>query len=537
MALPINIEDLLNRRKIESNRIEFKKGWNPTDIYRTIGAFANDFDNLGGGYILVGVEEENGVAKRPVAGVNVDSIDGILKQMVGFNNLIEPYYMPRTSVEEIDGRIILVIWIPAGVNRPYAVPADVLAKVKKPVYCVRDGSSSIVAKGEVLDELRNLANRVPFDERPNPNIKMSDISMALLRDYLAKVDSRLEKTLFAQPLEQTMEQMDLMDGPTENRMLKNVAAMMFCEHPERIFRYAQVDIVIFPEGRVGDPNNFSETTIYGSVPQMIQGALTYMKNTVIREYVRKQKDVPESIRYYNYPVQALEEAIVNALYHRDYQQYEPVEISVEPEGIHILSFPGPDRSISRKAIEEGERMISRRYRNRRLGDFLKELDLTEGRSTGIPTMQEELRKNGSPRAVVETNDERSFINIFIPVHEGCGKLVILNNSKDVPIENRAYNWSKVDYDNNATDDVPKDVPKENISVPKEKSRVILNNTQAIIVDILRKNREATFDEISKLMGVSRKTIMRNIKFLKDNGFLERIGGRKEGYWKLNTFES
>lgn len=148
-----------------------------------------------------------------------------------------------------------------------------------------------------------------------------------------------------------------------------------------------------------------------------------------------------------------------------------------------------------------------------------------------------LRKNGSPRAVVETNDERSFINIFIPVHEGCGKLVILNNSKDVPIENSAYNWSKVDYDNNATDDVPKDVPKENISVPKEKSRVILNNTQAIIVDILRKNREATFDEISKLMGVSRKTIMRNIKFLKDNGFLERIGGRKEGYWKLNTFES
>lgn len=144
-----------------------------------------------------------------------------------------------------------------------------------------------------------------------------------------------------------------------------------------------------------------------------------------------------------------------------------------------------------------------------------------------------LRKNGSPRAVVETNDERSFINIFIPVHEGCGKLVILNSSKDVPIENSANDWPGVDYDNNATDNVP----KENVSVPKAKSRVILNNTQAIIVDILRNNREATFDELSKIMGVSRKTIMRNIKFLKDNGFLERIGGQKEGYWKLNTIES
>ena len=65
MALPINIEDLLNKRKIEGNRIEFKKGWNPTDIYHSICAFANDFDNLGGGYILVGVEQhDNGLAKR-----------------------------------------------------------------------------------------------------------------------------------------------------------------------------------------------------------------------------------------------------------------------------------------------------------------------------------------------------------------------------------------------------------------------------------------------------------------------------------------
>ena len=58
MAIPINIEDLLNKRKIESNRIEFKKGWNPDRIYRTICAFANDFDNIGGGYIVVGIEED-----------------------------------------------------------------------------------------------------------------------------------------------------------------------------------------------------------------------------------------------------------------------------------------------------------------------------------------------------------------------------------------------------------------------------------------------------------------------------------------------
>ena len=58
MALPINITDLLNKQKIEANRIEFKKGWNPESIYHSICAFANDFDDLGGGYILVGVDTD-----------------------------------------------------------------------------------------------------------------------------------------------------------------------------------------------------------------------------------------------------------------------------------------------------------------------------------------------------------------------------------------------------------------------------------------------------------------------------------------------
>lgn len=59
MALHLNIDDLLSARTVESDRIEYKQGWNPDAIYRSICAFANDFDNIGGGYILVGVEEED----------------------------------------------------------------------------------------------------------------------------------------------------------------------------------------------------------------------------------------------------------------------------------------------------------------------------------------------------------------------------------------------------------------------------------------------------------------------------------------------
>ena len=258
MALAINIDDLLNKQKIESNRIEFKKGWNPASIYHSVCAFANDFDDLGGGYIVVGVDtdEATGVAIRPVNGIPTEMIDGILQDMVGYNNKISPYYMPRTSVEEVDGKSVLIIWCPAGINRPYSVPENVTAKsITKEYFYIRSGTSSIIAKGEVLDELRELASRIPFDERGNPDIKVEDISTLLLREYLVKVGSKLVNELYTKPLESILEQMDLYVGPKENRMLRNVAAMMFCENPSKFFKRTQVEIVYFPEGRLNNPNS------------------------------------------------------------------------------------------------------------------------------------------------------------------------------------------------------------------------------------------------------------------------------------------
>lgn len=52
MTLPVNIEDVLHARTVESERVEFKQGWNPEAVLHTICAFANDFHNLGGGYIF-----------------------------------------------------------------------------------------------------------------------------------------------------------------------------------------------------------------------------------------------------------------------------------------------------------------------------------------------------------------------------------------------------------------------------------------------------------------------------------------------------
>ena len=117
MALPISIERLLDGHTVEGHRVEFKEGWNPDPIYRSICAFANDISNEGGGYIVIGVEEEDGLPIRPVKGVPLEQIEPLGKEMITFNNLIRPVYHPRTSTEVIDGKTVFVIWCPAGQDR------------------------------------------------------------------------------------------------------------------------------------------------------------------------------------------------------------------------------------------------------------------------------------------------------------------------------------------------------------------------------------------------------------------------------------
>lgn len=438
MALPINIEDLLNKRKVESNRIEFKKGWNPDKIYHTICAFATDLDNTGGGYILVGVEQaENGIAKRPVKGLPLESIDGILTDMVGYDskisssNLRSISYNTKVSVEEVDGKTILAIWVPTGPNRPYCVTESVVSKNKSPLkYYIRSKASTIEARGETLDEVRALANRIPFDERGNENITIDDISGLLVYEHLKTVKSKLAENFVSQPLMEILDEMDLLTGPTENRLIKNVAAMMFCEHPEKFFPVTQVDIVLFPQGSIENPDvMFEVPKIVGPVPKMIRETLSYLRTNVIKKRISKPTDNEKSDKVYNYPYQAFEEAVVNALYHRDYQEREPVEITVEPTHIDILSYSGPDRSITSDAIKAAKKLKARRYRNRRLGDFLKELDLTEGRATGIPTIQKSLRNNGSPKASIDTDDDRTYFLMTIPCREDFSDEVKIGNPR------------------------------------------------------------------------------------------------------------
>lgn len=81
MAIPTNIRTLLTGSVVEWARIEFKTTWDPEASLKTITAFANDLDNWGGGYIVIGVKEENGIPVKPYEGVSNDKVDAWQKDI------------------------------------------------------------------------------------------------------------------------------------------------------------------------------------------------------------------------------------------------------------------------------------------------------------------------------------------------------------------------------------------------------------------------------------------------------------------------
>jgi ATP-dependent DNA helicase RecG len=70
---------------------------------------------------------------------------------------------------------------------------------------------------------------------------------------------------------------------------------------------------------------------------ILKDALTFFKNAVIQERVVKHGERPEADHFFNVPYAALEEAVVNAVYHRSYEIREPIEVRVLPDKITVAS--------------------------------------------------------------------------------------------------------------------------------------------------------------------------------------------------------
>ena len=412
--LPINFNHLLRQRTIEGERVEYKAGWNPQRVLHTICAFANDFHNLGGGYVVLGVEERDGLPVLPPKGIPPDSIDAIQKELLNLgNSAIQPYYHPLTGTYEIDGRTLLVLWVPGGETRPYKAKVNLSKGRSEWAYFIRRHASTVRARGGDERELLSLAATVPFDDRYRQTASLDDLSHRLIRGFLRDIGSDLTAEAAGLSIDSLGQRMNIVGGPPEAMFPKNVGLLFFNDRPHDFFSATQIDVVWFPDGPGGD--HFEEKEFRGPLSIILSEAISYIERNYLKETVVKHPHKPEAERFWNFPIGAIEEALVNAIYHRSYEEREPVEVRITPQELVVLSFPGADRSIRMEDFRNGQ-AASRRYRYRRIGEFLKELELAEGRSTGIPKILRAMRQNGSPEPVFESDEDRTWFLVRLPVH-------------------------------------------------------------------------------------------------------------------------
>ena len=334
---------------------------------------------------------------------------------------------------EVGGQQVLVLWALGGSTRPYKAKISLGKDHKEYAYFIRKGASTIRAKGADETDLMSLAATVPHDDRINQQARLEDLSPALMQEYLQKVGSDLAKQAHELSLVELGRQMGVTGGPVEAVFPLNVGLMMFNPEPWRFFPAMQIDVVWFPKEGPGG-NKFSEKIFKGPIPRMLGDALDYIKRNLITETVIKQRGRAEADRVENFPYAAIEEAVVNAVYHRGYDTREPIEVRIEPGELFVISYPGPDRSVRLDQLRAG-RARPRRYRNRRIGEFLKELEFTEGRATGVPKIIDAMRNNGSPAPEFEFDEDHSYFMVRLPVHPAA--LVVASSpAKDAPTHGR-----------------------------------------------------------------------------------------------------
>ena len=300
----------------------------------------------------------------------------------------------------------------------------------------------------------------------------------------------------------------------------------------------------------------------------------------------KSADKAESDWVFNYPYAALEEALANAVYHRAYDIREPIEVRVEKNMIEIVSFPGPDRSVTQEGLKQ-YRVSNRRYRNRRIGDILKELHLTEGRNTGFGKILSALEENGSPKPEFETDEGHNYFITRLFVHEAFiekepkGAKVEPKGAevtqKGAEVESKGAKvgqkgaevgpkgaevglkgakveskGAKVEPKGAEVESKGAEVESKGAKVESKGAKVTQKGAEVDekgakvdpgrakkgtersleILDRMRENPYVTQVELMKEFNLSRKQIQNIIQYLRLNGLVEREGSNRSGKWMV-----
>ena len=161
---------------------------------------------------------------------------------------------------------------------------------------------------------------------------------------------------------------------------------------------------------------------------------------------------------------------------------------------------------------------SRRCRNRRIGEFLKELHLTEGRNTGFKKILDALVKNGSPLPEFETDEMHDYFITRLFVRNGFYDFDEIENITESSTEN---------VTENVTENLP-NATRKLLAEYSDKKRA-----KAIVLALaISSDSHITIEKMIRLIHATDRTVKRYLKEFQDAGALRRKGSDTSGEWLL-----
>ena len=380
---------------------------------KTVCAFANDFQSLGGGYVVIGVSEPEPGGKERVKGLSEQAIDAAQRWLRGrCQGDIKPGYMPIFSPEVVDGRNVLVLRVSPSQDGPHQAIGERRHAGREARWCfwIRVGTETVDARanGQLPALLEKTS--LPWDNQAAQAARVEDLREATVREYLHDVGSALRE----QPDAATIyRHMGIVVPANNHETPRNVGLLFFADDPRRWFPGARIVVAQFAADRAGQVQD--ERVFQGPLPAQVRNCLRHLEG-LSQSHVQKQREHSQVRGWVSYPMPALREALVNAVYHRSYrpEAMEPTKICLYPDRVEVISYPGPVPGMEPHHLAPNASIPPVGARNPRVGEFLKSLGLAEGWRTGVPNMYRAMAENGSPEP--QFDFDTGWFRATLPAH-------------------------------------------------------------------------------------------------------------------------
>jgi len=405
----------------ESERVEWKENGDDKDVVRsivkTISAFANDIANVGGGYVVCGAKEgkdEHGFPKVFYTGLSAAKVKEIVGKVTqqcrdNVSPSISPLVSELENPEDSSTRIVVFTIIASPDAHTYR-------DGEKNLYYVRIASDTKEARNGILTQLLVKKQKIEyFDKRVNAKATESDLDVLLFRDYMQAMgllspdksleDYFSEKEQIAEFVPPLFERVGL-----DNTLKpKNFAILIFGKKSSitRIFPEAYTVLSIY-RGKDRSEPTAERHLLSGTLIEQAKKAIELL-NAEVYVAFDKLNEKPNQVKY---PIRALQEAVINAIVHRDYEISEPNRITVFVDRIEVRSPGALHWAVNKEKFKEGK--ASPKWRNQSFAYLFNKIQLAQSEGQGIPTIIRTMREEGCPDPVFEL--EAESVTCILPAH-------------------------------------------------------------------------------------------------------------------------